>query len=324
MQQSTPSRFLPIRSLLALSIIALAQTPASAETPSLSQILKKLQACRDIVENLRIETVWEEFEGGEPSAWEEGYICRDKSGRICVRYSHGRGALGTGEKLVVDDTFNGKVTVRFSKDPTRNHLGEPLEPGEKPNPGDCHRSAFIYDGVFPKKGGLTSHRNPYGCMDVPLIRDLSGLLENGKAIAVEAVESEKGVYELRYRLDPKDDPHNLEHRVRIDVGKGWVVTRHEQFFPNGKSARLKTCEYKQDARGRWVPTKGRFMNLWGSDVPDLDWRFKVNRIVVNDPEFDESVFDVTLKPGTYVSDIRYDDSYWVLRDTTIERPATKE
>jgi cytochrome oxidase Cu insertion factor (SCO1/SenC/PrrC family) len=147
-------------------------------------------------------------------------------------------------------------------------------------------------------------------MDVSLISDLSLILASKKSVTVQPVTGQQGAYELRYRLDPKHDPDGLEHRVLVDAGKGWLVTRHEQFFPDGKSARLSTCDYKRGDDGRWIPSKGQFRNLWGKDVPGLDWRFAVRRIAVNDPKFDDGVFAVKAERGVYVSDIRQLVSYW--------------
>lgn len=130
-------------------------------------------------------------------------------------------------------------------------------------------------------------------------------------VTVKLVNGQQDVYELSYQLDPKDDPNRLDNRVLVDASEGWGVTRHEHFFPNGKSARLMICDYKTDDSGLWVSTRGQFRDLWGKDVPDLDWRFAVRRCVVNDSEFDESVIGVKLSKGTFVTDNRYRVSYRV-------------
>ena len=68
-----------------------------------------------------------------------------------------------------------------------------------------------------------------------------------------------------------------------------------EFFPDGKSARLSTCEYRRGEDGWWLPTTGQFRYLWGKEVPGLDWRFNTKRVVINDPHFDERVFQPELK-----------------------------
>jgi protocatechuate 3,4-dioxygenase beta subunit len=272
--------------------------PAPAAVPTPARILEKLRARRDSVENLLVEASWEDYENEKPSSWEDGAIYRDKQGRIRVRYHHGPGALASADKKnakMIDETYTGKFTVNAREDPTLDRLGKPRKPGELPEPTDRYRSVMIYNGKWPRdRVAAESHRNPFYCMD-GVIGDLSRLLAAAKTVSIEPVKGQPGVYELGYELDPQDDPHHLKHRVLVDAGKGWVVTRHEQFFPDGKSARLSTCDYRRGEDGWWVPSAGQFRNLWGRQVPDLDWRFKVGRVVVNDPRFDQSVFQPELE-----------------------------
>ncbi len=286
-----------------------------AKLPTPAGILKELRARRESVENLRVEATWEEYENGKPSAWEDSAIYCDDLGRIRDRYFDGQGALPSGPRVpggahMRDELFNGEITVKLVDDPTRNHLGGPFQAGDDPDSKRRYRCALVYDGKFQ----MGSHRNPFTYMDAILIPDLSRLLAGGKAVTVGPAGGQQDVYELRYRFDPKDDPDRLEHRVLVDAGKGWVVTRHEQFFPDGKSARLTTCDYKRADRGLWVPTKGKVWNLWGKDVPDRECRFTVRRVVANDPAFDERVFDVKLERGVYVSDTPHHASYWLEED----------
>ncbi len=267
-------------------------TPSAVPTPA--QILEKLQARRDSVDNLMIEASWE-----EPSSWEDGSIYRDKQGRIRVRYHFGFGKPESADRnsaKLIDETYNGKFTVNASVDPSRDRLGNPLKSGEIADAANRCRSVMIYNGKWPRDHvEAESHRDPFKDMDTPVIADLSKLLAAGKTVSVEPVKGQPAVYQLGYELDAKDHPNHLKHRVLVDAGKGWVVTRHEQFFPNGSSARLSTCEYRRGEGGWWVPTAGQFRFLWGGTVPTLDWKFRVRRVVVNDPHFDESIFQPELK-----------------------------
>jgi hypothetical protein len=229
---------------------------------------------------------------------------------------------------MVDETYNGKFTVNMVDDPTRDRLGNPLKPDEIADPTNRYRNAMIYNGKWPpERSAVESYRNPFVCMDETVIRELSGLLAAGKSVTVEPVAGQQRVYELDYELDPKDDPHHLKHRVLVDVGKGWVITRHEQFFPDGKSGRLATCDYQHGEGGLWTPTGGQFRNLWGSEVPDLDWRFKVHRVVINNPRFALSVFDAKVERGVYVVFIadktRNQESYWLKGDLVMTAEPTR-
>jgi beta-lactamase regulating signal transducer with metallopeptidase domain len=272
---------------------------ASAVVPTPTQVLEKLRARRDSVENLVVEASWEDYQNGKPSSWEDGAIYRDKQGRIRVRYHHGPGALESANKKDakrIDEIYDGKFTVNIDDDPTRDRLGKALKPGEIAEPANHYRSVMIYNGKWPGDHvNAESHRNPFKCMDESIISDLSRLLVAGKAISVEPVKGQHEVYELGYELDAKDDPNHLTHHVLVDAGKGWVITRDEHLFPNGKSARLSTCDYRRSEDGWWLPTVGQFRFLWGGTVPTLDWRFKVGRVVVNDPHFDQTIFQPELE-----------------------------
>lgn len=282
-----------------------------AQTPA--RILEGLRSRHDAVENLRIEAAWEEFENGKPSAWEEGTIVRDKLGQIRVRYHHGPGALPPGGQpprpaRLVDNLFNGEISVSMQDDPGLDRLGKPLRPGVKTDPNNRYRSVLIHDGKFA--GGLDSHRNPFTFMDITVMGDLSALLADKKPVAVEPVTGQPGVYELRYEREAK-------HRVRVDVGKGWVVTEHERSSLEEKWVSRKGCDYQRSEGGLWVPTTGHWRN-WGktdtSSTPALEWRFKVHRVAVNDPRFDERVFDIRLEREFSVYDTRLHCSYHVEKD----------
>src|SRR5208282_3921888 len=271
--------------------------PAAVPTPA--QVLEKLQARRDSIENFLVEASWEEYNNNKPSSWEEGTIHRDKQGRIRARYYYGPGPLASADKTsakMSDETYNGKFTVNTSEDPTLDRSGQPPKPGRPAEAANRYRSTLIYNGKWPQDRAVAEiHRNPLRCMYEPVIDELSKLLAAGKKVSVEPVKGRAGVYELGYEFDPKDDPDHLKHRVLVDAGKGWVVLRNEEFFPDGKSARLSTCEYRRGEDGWWLPTTGQFRYLWGKEVPGLDWRFNTKRVVINDPHFDEQVFQPELK-----------------------------
>lgn len=301
--------------LLALILFALPTHGVLAAFPTASEVLAKLRARRESVRNVRLEARWQEYEKGRPSRWSEDRICRDNLGRIRIICYHGSGAIGTGPRKMVNDLFNGEMTIQELRDPTRDHFGKSLKSDRQLNSPSRFWVAIINDGEWPPQGGLSSHRDPLTCVDGPVINDLSKLISSGTSVVVKPVGKQQDLYEVRYKLDSKSDPDHLERRFMVDAAKGWVITRYEQSFQNGKSARLIVCDYKaNNVSGLWIPAKGQFLNLWGKDVPDLDWRFSVRGCVVNDPAFDESIFDIKLTKGVYVTDNRYKVSYTVGED----------
>ena len=299
--------------LLGFAAVA-ADVAAAAPTPA--QVLAELRSRRDSLENWEVEATWEDYEAGKPAGWEVQTVWRDNLGRTRYRYYHGDGPLPPEDKLseqgrFVDDLYNGEVTVNLISDPARSRLGDPLAASDrKADTENRYRAATIYEGRFPRQSGIESHREPVTFVIFTVIEQLSALLAAGKAVTVEPVSGQQDVYQLGYQLDPKDDEDRMTHQVVVDAGKGWVITRHEQFFPNGKSARRRTCEYQRTPNGVWMPAKGQIRNLWGGDPSGLDWRFTVRRAMANNPQFDQSIFDVRIPPKFYVSDMRQKVSYW--------------
>ena len=44
-----------------------------------------------------------------------------------------------------------------------------------------------------------------------------------------------------------------------------------------------------------APTSGQLVIPWGKETTDFDWRFKVQRVVVNNPRFDKTIFDAEVE-----------------------------
>ena len=286
-----------------------APTPAATNNtvPTAAQVLAMLKKRRDSVQNLELHATWEEYDEGDSMKWEDGSIYRDNQEHIRVRYHYGSGALASADKKHAqysDESYNGSFTVNINDDPTLDRQAKPYKPEDIAKATEHYRCVLIYNDKWPHdRSNAECHRNPFICMDVVVIGDLDELLAAGKAVTVQPVAGQQGVYELSYKFDTKRDPDNLTHRVVVDGAKGWVVTRHEQFFPNGKSGRLSTCEYQRGEGDLWTPTSGRFVNYWGKDTPQFDWRFNVKRVVVNNPRFDKGIFDTKLEiPPTEVVD----------------------
>ena len=261
-----------------------ANSEVVAATPTPAQVLAELRSRRDSLKNWEIEATWEDYQGGKPIGWEVQTVWRDNLARTRYRYYYGDGPLPPEDKLseqgrFIDDLYNGEVTVNLVTDPARSRLGEPLAASDrKADPQNLYRAAAIYDGRFPRQGGIESHREPVTFIISTVIEQLSALLAAGKAVTVEPVSDQQDVYQIGYQLDPKDDEDRMTHQVVVDAGQGWIITRHEQFFPNGKSARRRTCEYQRTPNQVWMPAKGQIRNLWGGDPSGLDWRFTVRLV----------------------------------------------
>lgn len=294
--------FARIHVLFAVLSAVLFGVPSLAAEPTPEDILRHLRAREEGLENLALTARWWEYEHGTLVGTEVQTIHMDALGRIRVQHEHG--APGSPLRKL-DDLYDGELTVNFVDDPNRNRLGEPQTDATKAE-GERYVAAIIHDGLH--RGGPRRHRNPFTFFDVS--GDLSRTLAGGGEVDVEP---EGSLIKLECRLAPEDDPYRIQHRILIDSAKGWAVTSHEQYYPDGRLAARKTCEELTHSNGIWVPVRGdrKSWSVNGSETPSREWRFSVESVKANDPNFDESVFEVALPPGTYVSDTRFHQSYTI-------------
>ena len=62
---------------------------------------------------------------------------------------------------------------------------------------------YLQRQVASQHSNAECHRNPFICVDVTVIGELSELLAAGKTVTVKPVKGQQGVYELAYEFDPK-------------------------------------------------------------------------------------------------------------------------
>jgi hypothetical protein len=306
---------------LALPYLAITTFPIAV--PTAADVLHLMQHREEQVENLALTAVWSNYERGRLVKTERQTIHQDRLGRIRVQYEVVRPG---GEPTWRDELFNGEITLKAVDGLAINVLGE-KNLGKSHAPGDQYRHAFIYDGSPPGQSP-SSHRNAFTTTHGGVVSGLERVLTSGGVITVSQVADSAMLFELQFQLPAEVDKYHLQHVVVVDASKGWVVLSHEQFFPDSnKLSSRRTCEYVEDPTGIWVPSHGS-LKVWGaggsdgSDVPVWEWAFRVEKIVVNDPNFDEGVFVPSLRPGTYVSDLRHGAHYRVGDEGAIDEQLT--
>lgn len=291
------------RTLVLLAVLPLLVTEhAHGAPPTPQEVLRHLRARQEILENLALSARWWEYKNGNLVGTEVQTIHMDSLGRIRVQHEHGAPGSPLRE---LDDLYDGELTVNFVNDPNRNRLGEPQTDATKAE-GERYVAAIIHDGLH--RGGPGRHRNPFTFFDVSAIGTLSRTVAAGGTVAVEP---EGSLIKLECRLAPEDDPYRIQHQIFIDPAKGWAVTSEEQYYSDGQLAKQKSSAELRESNGVWVPMRGN-STTWSPkkpDAPSREWRFSVEWVKANDPDFDESVFQVSLPPGTYVSDTRFGESY---------------
>jgi len=248
----------------------------------------------------------------------------DGLGRIRVRLEYDQ----QGRKIKhVDDIFDGEMTSNAVEDPNLNRMGLEQDGAQDQGGDEPYLVAFINEGLYPPGTGPANHRNPFTFNDEWVISSLRIVVSTGAAVAVSRPDPSAGIYELRFQLPPEEDPEQMWHIVVLDSDRGWVVRSHEQAYPkDGKLSARRQCEYAADPNGVWLPKRGTWQH-WGvldpAQPPEMEWRYDVDEIHYNDPEFDENVFTVKIKPGTYVTDNRYHTAYWVGAEEAIGAELTE-
>lgn len=302
---------------LVLAVVMFAAAPPV--TPSAVDVVDLLQQRGGLVDNLVIVAVWSEFEEGRLVLVERQTVHQDKLGRIRIQSeTQGNGALPRWR----DALFNGEVTLSAEDDQNRSRLGEP-HTEETRRRHERYRHAFVYNGLF-KGMDPRSCRNPF-TYGMGIVRDMAHALSAGKAVTTRRVREEAELFELRF--EKQSGQEEREHILLVDGTKGWNIVSHQEYAASGKLLRQKDWEYAHDTTsGMWLPSSGR-TQYWGepkelSDPPMWEWAFRVEKIVVNDPSFDEQVFTPTLRPGTHVVDTRHDTAYWVGAEGAIDDQLT--
>jgi hypothetical protein len=295
---------------LSLSALLISVVQGVAAEPTAEEILARLRNRREHVENLALEARWTEFVDGEPVAIERAVIHKDHLGRVRVHYHYGQEGSPLKE---VDDLYNGEITVNAIDDPNLNRMAEP-HTDQTRDPNDRYMVATIYEGLFGGSGP-NRHRNPFSFIDEMVTGALSRALDAGASAEVKPRDAHGKVWEVSWRAPPEAGFRRRRHVVVVDGQRGWVVTSYEEYSLDDDKLDVRTtCEYAPDSNGVWLARSGRWQSWWKKPVnepPAKEWRFEVDRIVLNDPGFDERVFEVALKPGTFVNDMRFDVAYRV-------------
>jgi hypothetical protein len=299
-------------SVVVVSVVAAGRS--KAQQPTLELIVDAMAAREEGVRNIVVRSSYEELSDGLPAGWEDLVVFRDDLARIRLEYTAGS-LSSDGRRLKVNpnvvEVYDGEKTAHIEYDATLDRLGKKPETASAPF---GYRWAQIHDGSWPPPHGLAFHRDPWSSISAPVMRALSILRERGQDLKTLSAANKNGV--LRFEFLIPDDANDLRAEVTIDSAKGGNVTRVDEFSPAGRLVRVSECDFRLNGDGIWVPKNGSFKTFGLKDrpnnsVPIVEWRYVVHEVKVNDPAFDEKVFDIVLEPDTAVSDIRYGVSYRV-------------
>lgn len=297
---------------LALLVGALV-TPCiyAAAVPTPLEIATKLDTNASPSENLFMKARWSEYSEGKLTKSTTMEYHTDSVGRIRIV----REVAGASEPRT-DQLFDGEKTINASLDPNRDRSGKKLDSALQSSTEAGYRFVQIHDGRWPRSGGgLQSTRHPFNYISNFVRPALKRALSNGEAVQVAAVDGSGTVFQVSFKDKPRRSESDLDTiSFTIDADKDWGITNVERRSAKGKLIYLAECDYSKDAKGQWLPQTGTY-RLEARDAatsfPLREVQFTVSDAKINDPSFDESVFDYTFEPGTTVSDLRYDVVYHI-------------
>jgi len=272
---------------------------AVAQALDAKPVLASLIARQKAVQNQVFRSVWLDFEKGEPAGWEIQEVYRDDLGRERLKrhFKHsGAHDLDTKTALFRDAVYDGELTADITFDPKK-----PAPAGSENSKGSW--SAIVNPGKYPAGEGQSRHRTPFTFGQDSVIRQLQEL--NPQDIGMFEVDG-KDLIELRFAW------RGEENRVVLDQGNGPVITRFEWTDSQG-GRHLGIIDYDHESDGPWLPASGS-IRAWDPHIdinatPSREVRFKATYGKINDPNFDDSIFELELPPLTYVVDSRHAIAY---------------
>lgn len=321
--------------------------------PSAQTMLEKIKTLPKDIHNLYVEVVWDDFEL-EPAVsrarlekmlksslmdkkthttlfvpefhkhtWVEQIIYSDDLGRIRRIEKHGYyDADGHKVKALdmpeTDHLYDGEKTVDQRYNLNRERNGRPVEKakGAKSEPANDnkleYRTANIQDGD-PHPNRV---RNALTFTNRSLSDPLERAIAEGSMVTVKRNVNDKNVFDLHFRLGNENT--QLQYSGSVDAARGWLVTNINMRNRSGRVLSAYHCEYRRRDGDFWIPSEGWYRG-WKADEaadaePSTEWRFRIQKIKINDLDFPADIFDVVLEPGTVVMDARYKVTYEVGAD----------
>ncbi len=304
----------------------------SASAADGKKIVESLNLQKTAIANLYTLTDWEEYErvkvgdrfSLKRTRWEQTEIYSDDLLRIKLILEGGPFSPN-GEKLYDEaeqtyHLYDGEKTVVYQSMPTVSSEGK--KPSNKPHSKSVakkavegYRSVIIHDGMFPKPNGPWKLRNPATLQDLAVRLVGDALAENAGENRLKQSETPTSYHIEWETILGKDQRSNRQMATFERKGSDWVFKSLVGFSKSGVITHEMSIEYNTQHQTIWVPVSGR-IRQWSQrksddEIPLKESRFYVRKTKINDPNFDESVFKLSLEPNTGVSDTRYGVSYRV-------------
>ncbi|MBN2589464.1 MAG: M48 family metalloprotease, partial [Sedimentisphaerales bacterium] len=125
---------------------------------------------------------------------------------------------------------------------------------------------------------------------------------------VKVEELEDSTYRISFNYQINED---ITRKIKaiVDPSQGYVCTLEDKFNQNGELQSQSKAKYEEVAEGFWFPISGETVHWDNKGLPIDKSTVTTSNIVVNDPDFNISYFDVDIPIGTTVNDRIQDTKY---------------
>ncbi|GAI29544.1 unnamed protein product, partial [marine sediment metagenome] len=141
--------------------------------------------------------------------------------------------------------------------------------------------------------GASRQGQPWKTFTGNFCRQLAEAIKTEKQIRVD--ESKDGTYRVVFDKGP------IIKIAVIDPSQGYSCILNENYNKE-KLAYRSTAKYKEVAKGIWFPVSGQTESYASDGSLSSKSTIETSQIIINDPAFNESFFDVDLPKGAQVRD----------------------
>ena len=274
------------------------------ETMSTEALLDRLRERDARLQNLSVTAVWNELEAGKQIARSIETIAFDSYGRIRVDasvFEHQSQVRASSE------VYDGENIFSITEDQSRDRDGAAVDANKKKN--GIYQRAIINPGQTGHRP--TATRNPVKFVGISLEQDLQNLLNHGLNATITLVDRSSGTYRIEYDLPLDATSNSIKCIATIEGQKHWMVSKFEKIARSSNTAiQLQENSLSIDEHGNWFPKQG-FLRSFSGDQVAMEWRFETQSISIRHDQLDDAVFQIRLKPDTFVTDNRFDVNYWI-------------
>lgn len=317
-----------------VSVSASASSISVGETRPASEISELVSLNVRSIKNVSFSVTWNDSIDGRSLQYSTLATVYDSLGRIRTKEIDKGTYDSAGNKVPsrkgrTDKLFDGEKSVVVNTQTDLDEAGKPIVASS-----GVYRYAIIADAMAGPSKWRTVGRNPIANSPEQLLASLDKL-----ALLKQVVEVTPTKHDHEEAVMIQFQQGGLDVTATLLPTWSWALRELVHKDSTGRTTKHFRAEYTRTNEGLSLPTRGTLMFLAPKidmsllelpksgkgpvrkpipsqlDEPSIiqshQWQFEIFDLVVNDPNFDESIFVVSLPAGTRVADNRYKTTYVV-------------